>query len=89
LVIQSDAFNLSRINTVLVAAITSNLRFEAMPGNVRLAKGEAGIPKSSVVNISQLHAIDRSFIDSRIGTITNEKLKLVKTGLRAILDIGQ
>jgi mRNA interferase MazF len=87
LVIQSDAFNLSRINTVIIAAVTSNLRFEAMPGNVRLNKGEAGIPKPSVINVSQIHAIDRAYIESRIGTITAEKLELVKSGLQVLFDL--
>lgn len=87
LVLQSNAFNLSRISTVVVAAITSNLRFEAMPGNVRLNKGEAGMPKSSVVNISQIHSIDRAYIESKIGTVPAEKLQLVKSGLQVLFDI--
>lgn len=87
LVLQSDAFNLSRIHTIIVAAITSNLRFEAMPGNVRLNKGESGIPKPSVINISQIHAIDRVYIDSRIGTLSIEKINLVKAGLSILFDL--
>ncbi|MGK5087127.1 type II toxin-antitoxin system PemK/MazF family toxin [Bdellovibrionota bacterium FG-2] len=89
LVIQSNTFNLSRINTVIVAAVTSTLRFEAMPGNVRLNKGEAGMPKSSVVNVSQIHSIDRSYIESRIGTLSAEKFKQVQLGLRTIFDITE
>ncbi|MGK5082297.1 type II toxin-antitoxin system PemK/MazF family toxin [Bdellovibrionota bacterium FG-1] len=87
LVLQADAFNLSRINTVVVAAITSTLRFEMMPGNVRLAKGEGGIPKPSVVNVSQLHSIDRTYVEARIGTLAAEKFKLVKLGLRTLFDL--
>jgi mRNA interferase MazF len=87
LVIQADAFNLSRINTVIVAAVTSNLRYETMPGNVRLHKGEAGIPKPSVINVTQLHSIDRIYIDARIGTIPAEKLRLVKSGLQTLFDL--
>ena len=87
LVLQSNAFNQSRINTIVVAAITSNLRFENMPGNVRLSKGEAGIPKASVVNISQIHSIDRSFIESRIGTLPSGRLKLVKSGIQLLFDL--
>lgn len=89
LVLQSDAFNLSRINTVVVAAVTSTLRFEAMPGNVRLNKGEAGIPKSSVINVSQIHSIDRSYIESRIGSLGSEKFKLVQLGLRMLFDLSE
>jgi mRNA interferase MazF len=87
IVVQGDAFNSSRINTIVVAAVTSNLRMEAMPGNVRLAKGEAGISKPSVINVSQLHSIDRSFIRARIGTITNERIEEVKTGLGLVLGL--
>jgi mRNA interferase MazF len=87
LVLQSDPFNRSRINTIVVAAVTSNLKFEAMPGNVRLNKGEAGIPKPSVVNVSQIHSIDREYIDSRIGTLTSEKFQMVKAGLKTLFDL--
>jgi mRNA interferase MazF len=58
LVIQCNAFNSSRINTILIAPVTSNLRYESLPGNVRLLKGESGINKPSVVNISQIHSIE-------------------------------
>ena len=88
LVLQSNAFNKSKINTVIVAAITSNLKYELMQGNVRLLKGEAGIPKSSVINLSQLHSIDRSFIESKIGSLTEEKIKMVKSGLGCVFDMN-
>lgn len=88
LVIQGDPFNASRIATVLVAAVTSNLRYEELPGNVRLLKGEAGIPKPSVINLSQLHSIDRAFVESRIGSLAAEKLAAVRAGLRLVLDLG-
>lgn len=84
LVIQADAFNRSRINTVIVAAITSQLKYESMPGNIRLLKGEAGISKASVINITQIHSIDRAFIASRIGSIGTEKLEQVKAGMRTV-----
>lgn len=87
MVIQSDAFNRSRINTVIVAIITSNLKFEAAPGNIRLLKGESGIPKASVVNMSQLRTLDRSFIEAKIGTLSRERLVEVRAGLRIVLDL--
>jgi mRNA interferase MazF len=86
LVIQSNAFNLSRINTVIVAAVTSQLKYEGLPGNVRLMKGEGGIPKASVVNLSQIHSIDRAFIQSRIGSLPADKLILVKEGLKIVFE---
>jgi mRNA interferase MazF len=88
LVIQADAFNRSRINTILIAVITSNLKYEGLPGNVRLHKGEAGIPKASVVNVSQIHSIDRTYIQEKIGAIGAERFEAVKTGIRTVFDLG-
>lgn len=88
LVIQSDAFNLSRISTIIIAAITSNLKFESMPGNIRLSKGEFGIPKPSVINLSQMHSIDRDYITEKIGTLSKEKLSDVDRGLKIIFDLS-
>ena len=59
-VVQQDRFNRSAISTVVVAAITTNLRLADMPGNVRLRRGEAGMPRASVVNVSQLRTVDRA-----------------------------
>ncbi|MGE3974858.1 MAG: type II toxin-antitoxin system PemK/MazF family toxin [Bdellovibrionales bacterium] len=88
LVIQSDAFNLSRIGTVIVSVITSNLKYESLPGNVRLFKGESGIPKASVINFSQIHTLDRTYIEEKIGTLSNEKLLAVDAGLKTIFDLN-
>ena len=67
LVLQQDRFNRSQIQTVVMAAITSNLKLAAAPGNVRLRRGEAGLSKPSVVNVSQLMAVDRDLLDAKIG----------------------
>jgi mRNA interferase MazF len=74
LVVQHDRFNRSAISTTVVAAITSSLRLAAMPGNVRLARGEGGLPRASVVNVSQ-----------RVGAIPPAKLRLVVQGLALLL----
>ncbi len=58
-IIQSDIFNQTDIRTVVVCLLTSNLRRGVAPGNVSLRKGEANLPKSSVVNITQIYTIDR------------------------------
>lgn len=86
-VVQSDLFNRSRINTVLIAAITSNLKYERLPGNVRLLRGEGGMPKSSVINLSQIHAIDRAYIDEKIGTVSEAKLSQIQGGLRILFGL--
>ena len=64
LVIQSNEFNRSRISTVVVAAISSNLRLAAAPGNVRLARKAVGLERESVVNVSQIATLDKSFLTS-------------------------
>jgi mRNA interferase MazF len=85
LVVQHDRFNRSAINTTIVAAITSNVRLAAMPGNVRLRKGEANLPKASVVNVSQLRTIDRSRLGERVGSLTPARLRAVLEGLALVL----
>lgn len=81
LIVQHDRFNRSAISTTVVAAVTSNLRLAAMPGNVRLRRGEAGLLLSSVVNISQLRTIDRSRLDERIGILGPARLREVLRGI--------
>jgi mRNA interferase MazF len=80
-VVQHDRFNRSAISTTVVAAVTSNLRLAAMPGNVRLRRGEAGLPQPSVVNISQLRTIDRGRLGERIGSLGPARLREVLQGL--------
>lgn len=59
-----------------------------MPGNVRLHKGEGGIPKASVINVSQIHSIDRHYIQAKVGALSSDKFKLVKQGLRTLFDLA-
>jgi len=85
LVVQHDRFNRSAISTTVVAAITSNLRLGAMPGNVRLRRGEAGLPRASVVNISQLRTIDRTRLAERVGVLAAGTMRDVLAGLALLL----
>jgi mRNA interferase MazF len=85
LVVQHDRFNRSSISTTVVAAITSNLRLGAMPGNVRLRRGEAGLPLASVVNVSQIRTIDRTRIVDRVGVLGTSKMREVLEGLALLL----
>jgi len=87
IVVQADHFNRSAINTAVVAAITSNLRLGEMPGNVRLRKGEAGLPQPSVVNVSQLRTVDRSRLSDRIGAVGDDRLAQILRGLALVLGI--
>lgn len=85
LIVQHDRFNRSAISTTVVAAITSNLRLAAMPGNVRLSRGEAGLPRACVVNISQLRTIDRSRLGARVGVLGHARMRDVLVGLALLL----
>lgn len=81
LVVQHDRFNRSAISTTVVAAITSNLRLGAMPGNVRLRRGEAGLPRACVVNISQVRTIDETRLGERVGVMGAARMRDVLKGL--------
>lgn len=80
-IVQHDRFNRSAIATAVVAAVTSDLRLAAMPGNVRLRKGEAGLPRPSVVNVSQLLTVDRARLVHPLGALGAERLREVLRGL--------
>jgi len=83
-VVQHDRFNRSAISTTIVAAVTSNLRLAAMPGNVRLRKGEAGLPRPSVVNVSQLATVDKARLAERIGHLKPTRVQQVLEGLELV-----
>lgn len=85
LIVQHDRFNRSAISTTVVAAVTSNLRLAAMPGNVRLRRGEAGLPRASVVNVSQIRSIDRTRLAARVGALGASKMRDVLKGLALLL----
>ncbi|MDZ7666994.1 MAG: type II toxin-antitoxin system PemK/MazF family toxin [Desulfotignum sp.] len=70
LVIQNNLFNRSRINTVVVCTLTSNMKRAGAPGNIVLSKGEANLPKKSVVNITQIFTVNKSDLSEKIGTVS-------------------
>jgi mRNA interferase MazF len=74
-VIQNDLLNRSNIRTTVVSLITSNLRLASVPGNIRLQKGDANPPKSSVVVVSQMTTIDKSRLIEKIGTLRKIELE--------------
>ena len=85
-VIQNNVYNTSKINTVVVCALTSNLRRAAVPGNVLLKKGEANLPKDSVVNISQIVTVDKSDLIERIGSLSSSRMQQVIEGVRLLVE---
>ena len=86
-VVQADAFNRSRLQTVIAAVITSNLRLAEAPGNVRLTRRQSRLAKESVINVSQLITLDRSFLTRRIARLAPRDLVQLDAGLRTVLGL--
>ncbi len=89
LVVQADTFNASRIGTVIVAVVSSNVRLADAPGNVRLTRRQSKLPRESVVNVSQLLTLDRSFLVERAGKLSAPTMDLVESGLRLVLFLAK
>ncbi len=87
LIVQSDAFNRSRIRTVIAVALTANLRLVDAPGNVLIPAKTAGLPRDSVANVSQVITIDRDFLTESAGRIKGQLLTDVENGLRLVLGL--
>ena len=85
-VIQNDLFNQSRINTVVVCALTSNLKRADAPGNVLLKKGEANLPKKSVVNISQLFTVNKRDLYEKIGALSKDRIFEILQGIKLFME---
>jgi len=83
----SNEFNQSLIQTVVCAAITSNLRLIDAPGNFKLAKTQFGISRDSVVNVSQLITLDKSFLTEQTGKLSNKQIHSLNEGLKLVLGI--
>lgn len=85
-VIQNNIFNKSRINTVVVCLVTSNLKRAQSPGNVLLSPNEANLPEQSVVNISQIYTVDKKDLVEKIGTLNSEIIQKIIEGLGLLLE---
>jgi len=84
-VVQGDAFNRSRLATVVCVALTSNLRWAEAPGNVLLSARLTGLPRDSVANVSQLVTLDRGALTERVGSLPAQKLELVLLGIDIVM----
>lgn len=85
LIVQSDAFNRSRLRTVLAVVLTSNVRLVDAPGNVLIPAKVAGLHKDSVANVSQVLTVDRDCLTEPAGRLRGQLLKDVENGLRLVL----
>ncbi len=88
LIVQTDSFNASRIDTVIVAAITSNLRLADAPGNVLLTKRASALPKRSVVNVSQIATIDKRRLTEAVSSLATDVMDDIDRGLRLVLGLN-
>lgn len=87
MIVQADAFNQSRIRTIVGVAVTSNLRLLDAPGNVLLSARESGLPKDSVANVSQVVTIGRDVLTERAATLERATMHAIARGLRLVLDL--
>jgi mRNA interferase MazF len=87
LIVQANSFNESRISTVIVAVITSNLALAEAPGNVRLGKSESGLPKPSVVNVSQVLTVDRGLLEEHVRVVSARLMERVNLGMRMAMGL--
>ena len=86
-IVQSDPFNESRINTVVIAAITSNTRLSAAPGNILLSAEYSGLARESVINVSQVLTVDRSYLTERINALSRSVVARLDDGLRLVMGL--
>lgn len=86
IVIQNNLFNSSNINTAVVCSLTTNLKRAKAPGNVVLNKGEANLPKKSVVNISQIYTVNKSDLIEKVGHVSEKRMYEVLEGLNLLTE---
>lgn len=85
-VIQNNLFNQSRIGTVVVCALTSNLKYADFEGNVPLEQGEGNLPKPSVVNVSQIYTLDRGQLTEQLGSLAPRRVGHILRGVLLVLE---
>ena len=86
-IVQANSFNKSKISTILVATITSNISLAHAPGNIRISKTDSGLSKPSVLNISQVITVDRSILTKRVKMLPGRVLARVDEGLKLVLGL--
>lgn len=86
-IVQSDVFNRSNINTVIVVTLTSNLNLVSSPGNVFLSKKKTNLNRDSIANASQLTAIDKRTLITKVSKLDDDTMLHVEDGIRLLLEI--
>jgi len=85
-IVQKNLFNRSKIKTVLVCPLTTNLKRAKAPGNVVVGKNESNLPKESVANVSRVFAVDKTQLDEYVGTLAPKKVAEIIDGIKPLLD---
>ena len=85
-VIQNNLFNNSSIDTVVVCALTTNRKRARAPENVLLKKGEANLPKQSIVNVSQIFTVDKRDLVEKIGVLSSQRIRQILHGIRMLTE---
>jgi mRNA interferase MazF len=85
LIVQSDDFNRSRINTVISVVLATNLRLSEAPGNVLVSKEDTALPVDSVANVSQIITLDKTFLTARVSRVSDRIMMSVEDGIRTVL----
>ena len=85
LVVQCDAFNRSRIGTIVCVPLTSNLKWADAPGNAKLSPRATGLDRDSVANVSLIVGLDKAQLTERVGRVPQRKLELVVAGVDVVL----
>lgn len=88
LIVQDNQYNRSRIATVIVLSITSNRKLADMPGNILLSREESGLPKESVINVSQIVTVDKSWLENKAGSVSQAVMEEVDYGLGLVLGLN-
>jgi len=88
LVLQADSFNRSRLQTVVVVSLTSNLRLSGAPGNVVCRPRGTGLREPSVVNVTQISTLERRFLHEKLGRLPAATLQQVEDGVRLVLGLN-
>ena len=87
IMVSSNKFNQSLIQTVIVAVVTSNLRLVDAPGNFKITKKNSGLNKDSIVNVSQLITLDKSFLTEQIGKLNSKNINFLNEGIKLVLGV--
>ena len=87
LIVQSDTFNRSRLQTCIAVVLTANVKLVDAPGNVLLPARASGLPRDSVANVSQLITVDRGILTERVGRLSKALVSQVDDGLRLVLSL--